>query len=99
MQISSKFTGILSGSGLYKTEKKSQAPTRAQTDGGASDSVTLSQDALLLSEASRTAQETPDVRQEKVEALRLKVQNGTYQVDGLRLARNLVREEPGLFAF
>ncbi len=98
MQISSKFTGILSGSGLYKTEKIGQTQKQAQPEGRASDSVTLSQDALLLSEARRTAQETQDVRQEKVEALRLNVQNGTYQVDAYRIAQNMVREEPGLFA-
>ncbi len=51
----------------------------------------------MLTEARRTAQNTPDVRAEKVEALRIQVSNGTYKPDSQLIAANLVREEPGLF--
>ena len=51
----------------------------------------------MLTEARRTAQNTPDVRAEKVEALRTQVSNGTYKPDSKLIAANLVREEPGLF--
>lgn len=62
------------------------------------DSISVSQDALLLSEAHRVAQNTPDVRADKVEALRLQVANGTYKADSRLIAANLLREEPALFA-
>lgn len=61
------------------------------------DTVTVSQDALLLTEARRAAQNTPDIRAEKVEALRTRVVNGTYRPDSMRIAAGLVREEPDLF--
>lgn len=63
------------------------------------DRVSVSQNAVLLTEARRTAQATPDVRQEKVDALREQVTNGTYQVDTTQLASKLLAEEGGLFKF
>jgi negative regulator of flagellin synthesis FlgM len=68
-----------------------------ETSTSQGDTVTVSQDALLLTEARRTAQNAPDVRSEKVEALRTQVANGTYQIDSNRIAASLVQEEPGLF--
>ena len=61
------------------------------------DTVSVSQDALLMTEARRAAQNAPDVRSEKVEALRIQVANGTYKPNSQLIAASLVREEPGLF--
>lgn len=61
------------------------------------DTISVSQDALLLTEAHRTAQNTPDVRADKVETLRIQVANGSYKPDSKLIAANLVKEEPGLF--
>lgn len=61
------------------------------------DTINVSRDALLLTEALRTAQNTPDVRIDKVEALRAKLANGTYEIDVKRIAASLIREDPGLF--
>ena len=69
----------------------------AKEEAGQGDTVSVSQDALLMTEARRTAQNAPDVRSEKVEALRIQVANGTYKPDSRLIAANLVREEPGLF--
>lgn len=69
----------------------------AEEEARKGDTVTVSQDALLLTEARRTAQNTPDVRAEKVESLRIQVANGTYRPDSRLIAENLVREEPWLF--
>ncbi|MDR1776721.1 MAG: flagellar biosynthesis anti-sigma factor FlgM [Desulfovibrio sp.] len=63
------------------------------------DRVSVSQDALLMTEARRTAQNAPDVRADKVEALRIQVANGAYKPDSKLIAQNLLREEPGLFRF
>lgn len=61
------------------------------------DRVSFSQDAALLTEARRTAQATPDVRQEKVDALKEQVNQGTYKIDSRTLASNLLAEESSLF--
>lgn len=99
MQISSKVPGSFSNTSLFQAEKKQAGQRMAQAtlDTGTNDSVTLSSNALLLSEATRTAQSTADVRQERVDALRIQIQNGTYQPDSQLIAQNLVREEADLF--
>lgn len=89
--------------GLEKSaEARSDSRLKARTEGTGTeapqgDTVSVSQDALLLTEARRAAQSAPDVRSDKVEALRIQVANGTYKPDSQLIAANLVREEPGLF--
>ena len=65
--------------------------------GAQGDSISVSKDAMLLSEAHRVAQNAPDVRADKVEALRMQVANGTYTADSRLIVANLLREEPALF--
>ena len=98
MEISST-RGDVSLSSVVQTEAREEredlrTENTAKADG---DSVRLSHQAQLLMEASRAAQGAPDVRQDKVEALRRQVADGTYQVDSRLLAEQLIREEPGLF--
>lgn len=77
----------------FQTQSKSQE-TDSSTQG---DRVSVSQNALLLTEARRTAQASPDVRQEKVDALKSQVADGSYQVDSTKLAGKLLAEEGALF--
>lgn len=92
----------------YQTDRTQETRTARFQQGGQSqetdkstqgDRVSVSQDAVLLTEARRTAQATPDVRQEKVDALKGKVASGTYSIDTTQLASNLLKEESGLFRF
>lgn len=84
--------------GLEKSgDVRARTRTESRSDGDLGDTVSVSQDALLLTEARRTAQNTPDVRADKVESLRIQVANGTYKPDSRLIAAGLVREEPGLF--
>ena len=87
----------LDKSGEARLKNRASSAAAASTEGSQGDTVSVSQDALLLTEARRTAQNTPDVRAEKVESLRIQVSNGTYKPDSKLIAANLVREEPGLF--
>lgn len=90
----------------YQTDRTQEARAARFQQGGQSqetdtstqgDRVSVSQDAVLLTEARRTAQATPDVRQEKVDALKQRVASGTYSIDSNQLAANLLKEESGLF--
>lgn len=62
------------------------------------DRNSVSRDGFLLTEALRTAQETPDIRKSKVEALKARIAAGEYKVDSLDLATALVREDGAIFA-
>lgn len=84
--------------GTEKTgEVRSRAAKGNSGDVASGDTVSVSQDALLLTEARRAAQNAPDVRADKVEALRIQVADGTYKPDSSLIAAKLIREEPGLF--
>ncbi len=61
------------------------------------DQVQLSDNAKMMAQAHGVASETPDVRAEKVSALREQVQNGTYQVDNKKVAEGIIKEDMGLF--
>ena len=62
-----------------------------------SDRVTLSDDAKLVSVATRTAQESPETRADKVAALKAQVEAGTYQPDSKKIAEKLLTMESELF--
>lgn len=90
--------GNTAASGVDKGgETVAVRPKTADDGASGGDTISVSRDALLLTEARRTAQNTPDVRADRVEELRAQVANGTYTVDARVLAENLVREEPSLF--
>lgn len=74
-------------------------PARENVEAASGDTVNVSRDALLLTEALRAAQNAPDVRADKVDALRAKIANGVYEIDARRIAASLIREDPGLFRF
>jgi negative regulator of flagellin synthesis FlgM len=54
------------------------------------DSVSLSADARSLQAAREAVQSTPDVREQKVAAIKQSVQDGTYFVPASTLARNII---------
>jgi len=71
--------------------EKAKAKARSQSSGG--DRVSVSDDAKLVAEAAKTAQDSPDTRVERVEALRSQVQAGTYNLDSRRIAQKLVESD------
>lgn len=82
---------------LEKAESQASRAERRPEQPAAGDTVTVSHDALLLTEANRAARDSPDVRSDRVEALRIQVNNGAYKPDSRLIAANMIREEPGLF--
>lgn len=63
----------------------------------ADDSISVSRDGRLIHEAIKSASATPDLRRDKIAAIRERIANGTYEIDAKRIAKSLIREEPGLF--
>ncbi|MBP7694256.1 MAG: flagellar biosynthesis anti-sigma factor FlgM [Anaerolineales bacterium] len=54
-----------------------------------SDRLELSDQAQMLAKARKTLAAQPEVRADKVQALRISIENGTYQVPHAQLARRL----------
>ncbi len=90
---------------LYQAQlKKSEAlkPGAQQTQanaqaGGKGDTVTLSPEAMLRTSIHTAAQNAPDVRQEKVNAIKQDVANGTYKVDSRKIAAKMLKENAEVF--
>lgn len=74
---------------------KPDAATNAQqsTTAKAADTVSFSDEARLRGTALKSANETPDVRRKKVDALKKQVQDGTYKMDLKKAAANLIRDD------
>ena len=54
-------------------------------------------DALLFTTALRGAHNAPDIRANKVEAIRAALAAGSYAIDAKRIAAALIRDDPELF--
>ena len=51
----------------------------------------------LMTQALTIAHNTPDIRQERIEAIRAQIANGEYEIDVNSIAESLIRENPALF--
>jgi negative regulator of flagellin synthesis FlgM len=72
-------------------EKVAQEQTQQQaTAQEAGDRVELSPLAKDLQKAAEVAQATPDVRADKVAALKAKIESGTYEVDSKKVASKMI---------
>lgn len=78
----------------HSAAKTAPTPPSAASVG---DRVSVSRDAMLRTEAFRAALGAPDVRQEKVNTIKERINSGTYQIDNKRIASKLVQSELGLF--
>lgn len=66
--------------------------------GSEGDTLRLSHEAKLHTAARSTAMQTDDMRQERVDALKAQVADGTYPIDNEKIAMKLLREEADLFS-
>lgn len=85
---------------LDKADNKPSGKSRKTADSasaGGGDRVSLSNTARLRTEAYSGALSAPEVRQEKVEAIKQKVDSGEYQVDSKDIARKLLKDESDFF--
>lgn len=96
MKIESQNSSIQLGAYLRQVQNQQTASElKRQSTGGkitSFDKVQLSQRALELQHAQQMLLEIPDVRADKVEKVRSAVNEGTYQVSGISVARSMLRE-------
>jgi negative regulator of flagellin synthesis FlgM len=79
---------------LNNIEREDKAKKAAGKQSGAAnieDKATLSSDSLDTSALEAQALASPEVRQDKVEALRQQVQNGQYKVDADEIAKSILK--------
>jgi negative regulator of flagellin synthesis FlgM len=92
MEIKSVLTGIQT----YKQteiEKNKSSQAGKQNTSTTGDKVTFSSRAKLFQEGLKVAKQSPDVRQEKIEELKDKIQTGKYQIDEQKIARKMLQED------
>lgn len=85
----------LAGTKNETTPRTAQAATAAQGETG--DRISLSPEAKLRTEAFTSAMNAPDLRTEKVAAIKARVDSGEYAPDSKVIAAKLLAGEPGLF--
>jgi negative regulator of flagellin synthesis FlgM len=56
------------------------------------DSVELSPKAKVMQEAMKVLETLPDVREEKVAQIREQIEEGSYQIDGKKIAEKMINE-------
>jgi negative regulator of flagellin synthesis FlgM len=69
-----------------------KADTSSARGAGRQDSVSLSDNARALASAREAVQHAPDVREQKVAAIKQRVEDGTYSVPSHMLARKMLKE-------
>jgi negative regulator of flagellin synthesis FlgM len=74
----------------HQVSKSNRAEETA--GGAATDRAELSERAKMLSKASQTFHETPDVRTDRVNEIKIQVDTGTYQIPLSELARRLFKK-------
>jgi len=70
----------------------SQGPTPTENSGGEVDVIQLSPQSRLMQKAAEVANQTPEVRPEKVAPLQEAVQQGAYTVDSQKVANSLITD-------
>ena len=84
---------------VERTDQKAVSPIAGHTHGTASlksDTVTLSEEGALHTEAYRAAMNAPEVRQNKVDSIKAQIENGTYVIDSTKIAASLINLESTL---
>lgn len=89
--------GLLTGLQTYEQSKINKARDRggqsSSSSSSSSDRVTLSQDARLYRTGLDQAMNAQEVRSERVEELRERVKDGSYQPDSRNIAEKMILQD------
>ncbi len=80
---------------LYEKNSQPAADSNKQINGTApvpEEKVSLSEQARDVQNIKKAINELPDVRHEKVDALKKEIQQGTYDVNGEKIAQKMIGE-------
>lgn len=80
---------------VSQVQQKAQAAETEAEKGRANageDNVELSQNARDLQRAQKALQDLPDIREDKVAALKQQIENGTYDIRVDKIAANMLKE-------
>ncbi len=90
--------GLNSTRNVNGEDKRSDAPTSQIKSGGdaVTDKVSLTATATQLQSLQQEIAALPVVDEQKVAALRAAIEDGSYQVDSQKLARNMIDFEGNL---
>ena len=72
------------------TKRENEQSQIASATEAKTDSVSLTSEATKLQSIQQALAETPIVNSDRVEALRAAIADGTYQVDAVELAQNII---------
>ena len=81
-----------------KAERGGEAATQPAVNHSAdakTDTVSVSERGNTIKELTARAKDLPDVRQERIEALRERIQTGDYQPDAGDIADAILKDEAG----
>ena len=94
MKVETKNTAIQMEAYLRQIRQKDSVSDQRAISGQPIqfDTVDLSDRAREVQQAARMLKEMPDVRKDKVQRVKLAVDNGTYKVIGARVATHMLRE-------
>ncbi len=95
MEINGKSPSIVLDSYLKNVkDKKKIAPSSGQGSNEVikGDRVDLSQRVREIQEAKGLLDSLPDTRQEKVAEIKKRIENGTYKIEGQKIAFSMVKE-------
>ncbi len=76
--------------GLERDDKTRKAGSKAPSTPNVEDKTSLSVDTLSISSLEARAMSVPQIRQDKVEALRQSIQNGEYRVEPEKIAQAIL---------
>lgn len=93
MDIPGKIPSILPAAYVKETDALDKtAHIQPSPSSAAGDPVSLSPQARELQAARATVAAMPDIREEKVAAIRAQIEAGTYVVDGEKIAGKMIAE-------
>ena len=94
MEIGGKIPPIKIDAYINNAKEKNKiadALSKNAKPGSNLDKVEFSQTVKNVKEAREQLESIPDVREEKVKEIKTQIEEGTYQVDGKKIAFNMIR--------
>ncbi len=88
--------GVEQAGRAYGIDRINRPGRRSRPEGASasarapSDAVSLSEQAKTLAAARRAVDSAPDIRQDKVDAIKQAISDGTYSVSARELARKMI---------